>query len=198
MKKRLLTSFFLLALSIATLLPLNPAIHQAQASGTLRVKTQNGVMYVSSESDTPDVTVVQTDAPAGRNIKQPIVAPRGFATDIGQLINFILRLVMIISLLLVFAFLIIGGIEWITSGGEKGKTDNARNRITSALIGLIVLASSYAILTILLRFLGFGSLTEALNNVGTIYSTPTEVIVASPTPTPSPSPSPTPSPTPGQ
>jgi hypothetical protein len=72
---------------------------------------------------------------------------------------------MVIALLLVFAYLIMGGVEWITSGGEKSKTESARNKITSAVVGLIILAASYAVLTLLIRFLGFNSLFEAINAV---------------------------------
>ena len=92
----------------------------------------------------------------------------GYATDFGALINFVLRIVLIIAVLLVFLYLILGGIEYITSGGEKGKTEAARNKITAAIIGLIILAASYAILTLLLSVLGLGDLTTAINNVHTI------------------------------
>lgn len=85
---------------------------------------------------------------------------KGFATDFGGLINGVLSFVMVIAALLVFLYLIWGGIEWITSGGDKGKTESARNKITSAIIGLVVVAASYAILTLALNFLGFSSLNE--------------------------------------
>jgi hypothetical protein len=97
-----------------------------------------------------------------------IAPPQGFATDFGKLINFVLRLVLVIGALLVFFYLIMGGIEWITSGGEKGKTEAARNKITAAVIGLIILAASYAILQLALSFLGLGDLNNAIKNVGTI------------------------------
>jgi hypothetical protein len=84
----------------------------------------------------------------------------GFATDFGALVNGVLSFVMVIAALLVFMYLIWGGIEWITSGGDKGKTESARNKITSAVIGLIVVAASYAILTLALNFLGFSNLNE--------------------------------------
>jgi hypothetical protein len=87
----------------------------------------------------------------------------GFATDFGKLINGVLSFVMVIAALLVFLYLIWGGIEWITSGGDKGKTESARNKITSAVIGLIVVAASYAILTLALNFLGFKDLNEVFN-----------------------------------
>ncbi|NCN45608.1 MAG: hypothetical protein COU63_03675 [Candidatus Pacebacteria bacterium CG10_big_fil_rev_8_21_14_0_10_36_11] len=85
---------------------------------------------------------------------------KGFATDFGGLINGVLSFVMVIAALLVFLYLIWGGIEWITSGGDKGKTESARNKITSAIIGLVVVAASYAILTLALNFLGFTDLND--------------------------------------
>ncbi len=88
---------------------------------------------------------------------------KGFATDFGGLINGVLSFVMVLAALLVFLYLIWGGIEWITSGGDKGKTESARNKITSAIIGLIVVAASYAILTLALNFLGFSDLNEVFN-----------------------------------
>ncbi len=97
-----------------------------------------------------------------------VVVPKGYALDLGKLINFVLRVVMVIAALLVFAYLIWGGIEWITSGGEKSKTEAARNKITGAVVGLIILAASYAILTLVLSFLGFRDLNEVLNSTTNI------------------------------
>ena len=85
---------------------------------------------------------------------------KGFATDFGGMINGLLSFVMVIAALLVFMYLIWGGIEWITSGGDKGKTESARNKITSAIIGLVVVAASYAVLTLALNFLGFPDLND--------------------------------------
>lgn len=98
--------------------------------------------------------------------------PKGFSNDIGNLINGVLSFVMVIAALLVFFYLIWGGIEWITSGGDKGKTESARNKITAAVVGLIILAASYAILLVALRFIGFGSLQEAteFKNLSAIVS----------------------------
>jgi uncharacterized membrane protein YjgN (DUF898 family) len=97
-----------------------------------------------------------------------IEPPAGFADDLGTLINAAVSFVMIIAALLVFMYLIWGGIEWITSGGDKGKTESARNKITAAVLGLIVLAASYAILMLALRFLGFTSLNDVFNQAQNI------------------------------
>ena len=95
---------------------------------------------------------------------------QGFAIDFGTIITGLLQIVMAIAALLVFLYLIWGAITWITSGGDKGKTEEARNRITAAVIGLIVLAAAYAILQIVLQFLGIDSLTNAFENVKAIKS----------------------------
>ena len=67
-----------------------------------------------------------------------------------------------------FAFLIMGGIEWITSGGDKNKAESARNKITSAVIGLVIVAASYAIVNLVVQFLGFDNFNDVFNNIGTI------------------------------
>ena len=102
-------------------------------------------------------------------IKDTNIDPgKGFATSFGGLVNGIVSFIMVIAAVLVFLYLIWGGIEWITSGGDKGKTEAARNKITSAVIGLIVIAASYAILTLALNFLGFSNLNDVFQNTKNI------------------------------
>jgi hypothetical protein len=43
-------------------------------------------------------------------------------------------------------YFITGAFSWITSGGDKGKLENARNRITQAVVGMIILVGSFVIL----------------------------------------------------
>ena len=93
------------------------------------------------------------------------IPEKGYATSIGSVLTSVLNLIMLIAAILVFLYLILGGIEWITSGGDKTKTEGARNKITAAVIGLIILAASYAILIIILNFLGFSDLGAVFSNV---------------------------------
>lgn len=95
-----------------------------------------------------------------------IVKPDGFATSLSGVISFALNLVMIVALLLVFLYLILGGIQWITSGGDKGKTEEARNKITAAVIGIIILAAAYALVQFVAYILGVGDFNNILTNVG--------------------------------
>src|SRR5258708_33904593 len=47
--------------------------------------------------------------------------------------------------LALLVMLILGGFEWITAGGEKGKIEAARERITQSMIGLLVLLGTVAL-----------------------------------------------------
>lgn len=92
-------------------------------------------------------------APAAPDLS--IGKPEGVAiTNIGTLIKGAVQGALLVSALLVFMFLIWGGIQWITSGGDKGKTQEARDRITAALVGLAVVASAWAVMLIIQYFFG--------------------------------------------
>ncbi len=71
-----------------------------------------------------------------------------FAGSLGQIVT----LIFVIAILIALAFLIFGGVKWITSGGDKTGVEGARNTIVAALVGLVVVFLSYFILDLLLRF----------------------------------------------
>ena len=76
----------------------------------------------------------------------------GFANvatyTVPQLIYVSLELLFVAAAVISFIFLIAGGIQWITAGGEKDNLEKARKKITGALIGLALVLSVYAIATI--------------------------------------------------
>lgn len=50
--------------------------------------------------------------------------------------------------------LMVGGIQWITSGGDKVRVESARGRVTSAIIGLAILLSVFAVVIAIEFFFG--------------------------------------------
>lgn len=90
-------------------------------------------------------------AQATLNVPQP---PTFKITDLGQLISAAVGTIMIVAALLAFLYLILGGIKWITSGGDKAGMEEARNKITHAIVGLIVVGAAWAIMTLVQNFLG--------------------------------------------
>ncbi len=75
-------------------------------------------------------------------------------TQLGQLISAVVGTLLIISALLAFIYLILGGISWITSGGDKTAMESARNKITHAVVGLVIVGASWAIMVLVGNFLG--------------------------------------------
>lgn len=94
------------------------------------------IALAQSEPQLPNINVNPTDDGLVR------------ITDPGRLISSFVSGAIVFALLLVLFYLIIGGIQWITSGGDKGKTESARNKITAAVVGLAIVAASWAIFTI--------------------------------------------------
>jgi hypothetical protein len=75
-------------------------------------------------------------------------------TSLGSLVSQIVGLLLIIAALAAFIYLVWGGIRWIFAGGDKGKLEEARDQITGAIIGLAIVASSWAIFLLLDYFFG--------------------------------------------
>lgn len=80
--------------------------------------------------------------------------PNFRVTDLGLIISSTFAFLLIVAGLLAFVFLVLGGIQWITSGGDKAGLEGARNRIIHAIVGLIVVFSAWAITILLQQFLG--------------------------------------------
>ena len=102
------------------------------------------------------VTIASAQGTETINIPQPGNLKIG---DFGKLISATIGAVLIISALAAFIYLIWGGIQWITSGGDKSATEAARNRIQAAILGLFIVFAAWAIMLVIGNFFGF-SLTN--------------------------------------
>lgn len=76
------------------------------------------------------------------------------SSKIGSIIGAAVTFILIIAVLIALFFLIMGGIRWITSGGDKGKVDSARSMITAAIVGLVIAFLAFFILQLALGFFG--------------------------------------------
>lgn len=75
-------------------------------------------------------------------------------TDLGKFISAILAAILVIATLAAFIFLLLGGLSWITSGGDKAAVEGAQKRIQAAIIGLFVVFAAWAIMLVVGKFLG--------------------------------------------
>ena len=85
-------------------------------------------------------------------IPRPVNVP---AVQIGNVISAVVGILLLVAAVLAFLYLILGGIQWITSGGDKSGMETARNRITAAVVGLIIVAAAWAVMLLIGQFIGF-------------------------------------------
>lgn len=105
-------------------------------------------------------TISSTDLPAiegpglgpfGQNVLDGPKAAGGLTNIISSVIG-----VMTVAAAIWFFFqLLVGGLNWLTSGGDKKNLGEARDRITNAFIGLIIVVAAWAIVAVVGQFLGF-------------------------------------------
>jgi hypothetical protein len=75
-------------------------------------------------------------------------------TCIGKLVGNVIGVAFILAAVAAFVLLVLGGLNWLTSGGDKAKIETAQKMISNALIGLAIVAASYAIYSLVLDFFG--------------------------------------------
>lgn len=73
---------------------------------------------------------------------------------IESIVSWAVTAVLVVAAVIFFFMLIFGGIRWIMSGGDKANTEAARNQVTAAIIGLIIVFSAWAIMALISSVFG--------------------------------------------
>ena len=90
----------------------------------------------------------------GTSISPPPGIPSGGFGDKGiSVIQVGLTLLFVFAIILALVFVIVAGIQWIMSGGDKQKIQSARNRLMYSIIGLIVISVSFFIVQTIIALL---------------------------------------------
>jgi hypothetical protein len=61
------------------------------------------------------------------------------AQGVGNFIAFGIKIFIIVAGLVLLVYLLWGALDWIVSGGEKEKITKAQNKITNAVIGIVLI-----------------------------------------------------------
>lgn len=83
------------------------------------------------------------------NVDRPSYAPDNLGSIIGSVVN----ATIVIGALAAFMYLVLGGFQWITAGGDPKKTEEAQKKITNAVIGLVIIVAAWAIMNVVTQFL---------------------------------------------
>ncbi|HBD02531.1 MAG: hypothetical protein UX38_C0001G0042 [Microgenomates group bacterium GW2011_GWC1_46_16] len=105
------------------------------------------------------LTLIQTVQAAESfriNIDDQVKSRVAINDTLGVFVQKSFSAVILVAGLATFMYLVLGGVQWIMAGGDKGKLEEARNRITNGLIGLAIVASAWAIYQLVDYFFGIG------------------------------------------
>ncbi len=85
---------------------------------------------------------------AQNQIQNPTVPTFGSGSETVAFTNLIVtiwRTAITLGGLALLIMLIVGALEWVLAGGDKGKVEHARERMTQAVVGMLVLVGTVAI-----------------------------------------------------
>ena len=89
---------------------------------------------------------------------------------VAQIVALVIRLILIVAAIVSLVFLIIGGVKWITSGGDKGQVESARGTVTAALIGLLIVFATWAVFQLMAYFFDIDILSLDIPTLATLGS----------------------------
>ena len=79
--------------------------------------------------------------------------------NLGELVSNLLNIAYIVAGAFFLIQVVLGGIQWINAGGDPKAMESARNRITNAVIGLVIVVAAFAITLIFTTLLGVNIFT---------------------------------------
>lgn len=120
----------------------------------------SAVVFISSAAPVLAATETINLKPTGGDF------PKLTELTVANLISGLIKLTVIIAAVVFFFWLVLGGIKWIMSGGDKTKTEEARNQITAALIGLVIVFSAWAITQLIKVLFGFDLFNLTITQLG--------------------------------
>ncbi len=92
----------------------------------------------------------------------PDDSPKQFAITVATL----WQTIILVGGLAFLLYFLQGGLTWITAGGDKGKIEEARGKITQGLVGLAILAASYVIIKFIETAIGMNLLNISWPTAG--------------------------------
>jgi len=95
-----------------------------------------------------------------RVIALPSFKFSGNQGDIGSIVSSFLNYLFPLAGILLLLYLIFGGFSLMTSGGDPKAVQAAKSKITNALIGFIIVFTSYWLVQILGTILGIEAITS--------------------------------------
>lgn len=91
---------------------------------------------------------------AGKSLGNPL-------DTITSYISSIVGMLTVVASIWFLFMILFAGYEWISAGGDAKKIASARDRITHAFVGLVIVVGSWSLLAVAGQFFGFDTLLGA-------------------------------------
>jgi|SRR3989344_3877422 len=78
-------------------------------------------------------------------------------TTFGSIITTLLTYILPLAGMVLLLYLLFAGFQYLTSAGDPKKVEQAKERLTSALVGFVIVFAAYWIVQIVGTVLGLGS-----------------------------------------
>jgi len=85
--------------------------------------------------------------------------------SIGEFVVNFFQVALILGSVMTFIYLIWGGIQWITSGGNQEAAKGAKEKISDAVMGLAMLAAVWVFWRLIIYFVGVTSSVSGPFNI---------------------------------
>ncbi len=74
--------------------------------------------------------------------------------NVVKLLSNIIGFITLLGGLFFIVYLFLAAFDWLSAGGDSGKVEKARNRMTQGVLGLIVMVMAYSIIGIISHIIG--------------------------------------------
>ena len=78
----------------------------------------------------------------------------GAVSNLELLIGNMIGMITIVAALFFLVEFFIGAFNWVSSGGDKGKVDTARNKMTNGAIGMVIVVAAYGVIGLIGSVIG--------------------------------------------
>jgi len=95
----------------------------------------------------------------GTTLQNAVANGSGPIPFLSTILTNLVTLTFIVGSVIFFFMLVSGAIQWIASGGDKQGLEAAKGRISNAIIGIVILLSTFAVIKLIEIFFGIKILT---------------------------------------
>lgn len=87
-------------------------------------------------------------------LENKVINEETVGTEFGRIISSIVTTLTVIGGLAFVIFFTLGGLKWLTAGGDKGKVSEAQQQMTQGVIGLVAIVAGLFITGLVGNILG--------------------------------------------